>query len=86
MKILMTIPSLACCGAARQMTLLAKSLPSDRCEIPRRCRHIAQGLANLVYPHPQHRIGDMRPGPHVLPQFGLGYQAPGMLCQVAQDR
>ena len=62
------------------------ALPADRGEIPRRGRHIAQHLANLVYTHPQHRIADMRPRPHVLPQLRFGHQAAGMRHQIAQHR
>ena len=62
------------------------ALPADRGEIPRRRRHIAQGLANLVHTHPQHRIGDVRAGPHVLAQLRFGYQAAGMRHQIAQHR
>ena len=34
---------------------------------------------NLLHTHPQHRVRDIRLGPHVLPQLGFGHQAAGML-------
>ena len=67
-----------------QVKLIA--LPADRGEIPRRGRHIAQRLANLVHAHPQHRIADMRPRPHMVPQLRFGDQAAGMDHQIAQQR
>ena len=39
-----------------------------------------------MHTHPQHRIGDMRARPHVLPQLRFGHQAAGMRHQIAQHR
>ena len=62
------------------------ALPSDRFKLPRRGGRITQRGANLLHTHPQHGIADMRPRPHMLPQLGLGDQAPGMLDQIPQHR
>jgi hypothetical protein len=62
----------------------AIALPSDRGEIAGRVRHVAQHRPNLQHRHPQHRVCDVGPAPHVLSQLGFGHQAAGMLGQIAQ--
>ena len=70
-------------GVAQEKAI---ALSADRGEIARRRRRIAQGLANLVYTHAQHGIGDVGAGPDVLAHLGFGHQAAGMGHEIAQQR
>jgi hypothetical protein len=70
-------------GVAQQKAI---ALPAHRGEIAGYRGHIAQGLANLVHTDAQHRISDVRAGPHVLAQLRFGHEAPGMRHEIAQQR
>jgi hypothetical protein len=63
-----------------------KAIPllSDRLHIVRCGRRIAQGRPNLPDTHAQHDVGDVRPGPQLLPQLSLRHQTGGMLDQILQ--